>query len=170
MTSIINNNQGSAIAIVLLFLAVLSLMGVGLLTQSRLDVRLTAAIKSYSKMFNLADGASMMAYKELKTTNQNVAFNNSMQPVTYKVVDDTNPSKFIEGIEVPGTGKYSANTKCIGYSTDSQDTAGWEVGEYFAEFWLAEGKSERHAQLFGKNGTSPKSEVELAIVKTKRVD
>jgi len=143
---------------------------VGLLTQSRLDIRLTAALKSYSKMFNLADGASMIAFKELNPIDKNVEFDSSMNPVAYKVVDDTDPSKFIEDVELPGTGKYTATNKCVGYSTDPQDTAGWEVGEYFVEFWLAEGKSERHAQIFGASGTGPKCEVELAVVRTKRLD
>ncbi len=59
-----NTNQGSAVAIVLMILAVVSLIGIGLLTQSRMDVQLTSAIRSQDKLFNLADGAASIAFQD----------------------------------------------------------------------------------------------------------
>ena len=48
-------------AIVLLVLAVTSLIGVGMLTQSRIDVKFATSYKSHTTAFNLADGAASLA-------------------------------------------------------------------------------------------------------------
>jgi Tfp pilus assembly protein PilX len=60
------NDKGYAIVLVLLFLAVISLLGVGLMQMSRLDLQFTGAVKNYNKLFNLADGACAIAYEDLK--------------------------------------------------------------------------------------------------------
>lgn len=67
-----NNNQGSAVAIVLMILAVVSLIGVGLLTQSRMDVQLTSAIRSQDKLFSLADGAASIAYQDISVFTHDI--------------------------------------------------------------------------------------------------
>jgi hypothetical protein len=55
------SQKGSAVALVLLILGVISLIGVAALLQSRLDLRFATALQSYDKMFNLADGAAKLS-------------------------------------------------------------------------------------------------------------
>ena len=57
-----NSDRGNAVAIVLLVLAVVSLVGVGMLTQSRIDLKFATSYKSHATAFNLADGAASLAY------------------------------------------------------------------------------------------------------------
>ncbi len=57
------SQKGSAVALVLLVLGVISLIGVAALLQSRLDLRFATALQSYDKMFNLADGASKLSFE-----------------------------------------------------------------------------------------------------------
>ena len=53
-----------------MILGVVSLIGVGLMSMSRLDIKFSAAIRNYDKMFNLADGANALAVKDLKTKDR----------------------------------------------------------------------------------------------------
>ncbi|MGB6063397.1 MAG: hypothetical protein WBG50_01225 [Desulfomonilaceae bacterium] len=57
-----NNDRGNAVAIVLLVLAVVSLIGAGMLTQSKIDLKFATSYKSHSTAFNLADGAASLAF------------------------------------------------------------------------------------------------------------
>jgi Tfp pilus assembly protein PilX len=63
------SEKGSAVALVLLVLGVISLIGVAALLQSRLDLRFATALQSYDKMFNLADGASKLSLEYLRDKN-----------------------------------------------------------------------------------------------------
>jgi hypothetical protein len=51
-------DRGSAVAIVMLVLAVVSLIGVALLTQSRLDMQLTTSLQVYDDMSSRADAVA----------------------------------------------------------------------------------------------------------------
>jgi hypothetical protein len=84
-----NSNNGSAVAIVLMILAVVSLIGVGLLMQSKMDVRLTSAIRSHDRLFSLADGAASIGYKDVSTFTHDIpvppsGVNPLEDPETYK--------------------------------------------------------------------------------------
>jgi hypothetical protein len=84
-----NSNNGSAVAIVLMILAVVSLIGVGLLMQSKMDVRLTSAIRSHDRLFSLADGAASIGYKDVSTFTHDIpvppsGVNPLEDPVTYE--------------------------------------------------------------------------------------
>lgn len=130
------DNRGSAVAIVLMILAVVSLAGVALLTQSRLDIRLTSSIKNYDKMFNLADGGSTISFHDLLTHNRELQYpsNNKLALFT---------SQSVSG--VPEAGKYSASVVLTGYSTNPQDSRGWDVSQYYPEFWIGRGQGTRSA-------------------------
>ena len=62
------SNDGNAVAIVLLVLAVTSLIGVGMLTQSRMDVKFATSYKSHTTAVNLADGAASLALARVSFT------------------------------------------------------------------------------------------------------
>jgi hypothetical protein len=61
------NERGNIIALVLLILAVVSLVGAGALMMSRYDLRFTAALRSYDKGFNLADGGATIGFRYVST-------------------------------------------------------------------------------------------------------
>lgn len=124
-------------AIVLMVLGVVSLIGVALLTQSRLDIQFTSSLKSYDKMFNLADGASAISFQDLWRKNRDVGYlptDSTLGRVTL-FSDQT-----IVG--VPEAGKYTAAVELSGASTDPRLSVGWESG-YFPEFWRGEGTGMR---------------------------
>lgn len=55
-------------AIVLMVLAVVSLVGVGLLSQSIIDFKFASSYKSHNTAFNLADGAASLALSRVSFT------------------------------------------------------------------------------------------------------
>ena len=63
------SEKGSAVALVLLVLGVISLIGVAALLQSRLDLRFATALQSYDKMFNLADGSAKLSLAYIRIQN-----------------------------------------------------------------------------------------------------
>ncbi|MEJ2718368.1 MAG: pilus assembly PilX N-terminal domain-containing protein [Deltaproteobacteria bacterium] len=132
------DNRGSAVALVLLILAVVSLAGVALMTQSRLDIRLTSSIKNYDKMFSLADGGSTISFQDLLSHNRELQYPNNNTLALYT-------SQPVTG--VPEAGKYSSKLILNGYSTSPQDSAGWDVSQYYPEFWIGRGKGKRN--IFG---------------------
>jgi Tfp pilus assembly protein PilX len=127
------NNKGSAITLVLIILGVVGLIGVGLMSLSRINTQFTAAILNYDQMFNLADGANAMAYKDLKTRDRE---------------DQSNfvgASSRIDNVyqETMTMGNYYASLILEGYSTES--SPGWETGSrgYYHVYWVGEGKGKR---------------------------
>ena len=134
------DNRGSAVAIVLMILAVVSLAGVALLTQSRLDIRLTSSIKNYDKLFSLADGGSTISFQDLRTQNRELQYPNNNQVALYtnqRVWLDPGNTKYSE------VGTYSADGILHGYSTDPRDSQGWDVSQYYPEFWIGRGSGQR---------------------------
>ncbi len=154
-----NNNHGSAVAIVMMFLAVISLLGVGLLVQSKLDLQVTSSIKSYEKMFGLGDGAATIAYNNIKKQDSLMTYDGSVQS-----------QYVVQNHEEKGAGKFDSIVKLCGVDTDPQSIPGWEVGSYFNELWLAEGQGKRREDLFGKDSGVPTSIVRIATSKLKRKD
>ena len=59
------NDRGYAIIVVLLILGLTSILGVGLLTMTRLDTNFTGSSKNYDMLSNLADGACSIAYNDI---------------------------------------------------------------------------------------------------------
>jgi hypothetical protein len=133
-----NTQNGSAVVMVLLILGVLSLLGAGLMVQTRYDVRFNRAQGSYDKMINLADGAAKV----------------SLYGVSYEAP----PAYSGEGAQVPinpteaGTwnttqesiGKWQSQAWFLGATLNPQDMAGWEIGTgYYGQFWVAQGAGNR---------------------------
>lgn len=154
-----NNNHGSAVAIVMLFLAVISLLGVGLLVQSRLDLNVTSSIRSYEKMFGLGDGGATIAYDNIKKQDSLMTYDGSIK--SQYIVQDKSEKD---------AGAFDSLIKLCGVDTDPQSIPGWEVGTYFNELWMAEGQGKRRQDLFGKDSGTPMSIVRIATSKLKRKD
>lgn len=155
----LNNNHGSAVAIVMMFIAVISILGVGLLAQSRMDLQITSSIRSYEKMFHLGDGGATIAFNNISNKNTMVTYEGE-EKVEYLVQDK----------EEKEAGKYDALVKLCGIDNDPQNIPGWEVGSYFRELWMAEGKGKRETDLFGAGTGTPTSVVVVAASKLKRTD
>jgi hypothetical protein len=128
------NNKGSAVAMVLLVLAVVTLIGLALMSQSLVDIQFTTSVKSYEKMFNLADGAAEIAYKRLPTAPE-VPFEGS--PVSNSLYEQDQ--------KVTKVGSYLPYVIMQGFSTDPQDSQGWELGKegFHAQWWVASGAGKR---------------------------
>jgi len=60
-----NNQQGSAVVIVLLFLGVVSMIGAGLILQSQMDVQFTSALQGSDMTMNMADAGSVTALRNM---------------------------------------------------------------------------------------------------------
>ena len=162
------NDKGSAVAIVMLVLGVASLIGVALLHQTRLDIQVTSAVTSYNKLFSLADGGSAIAFKDLRDYNREFTYTEGEEkyrfvyPAATSWNEDVAYQKLVEG----GYSKpisYSAIIRLRGFTTDPTETPGWDISEYYPEFWVGEGVSGQDT-LFG--GTS--STVHSAVTKFKK--
>jgi len=60
------NNKGSIIVIVLMVLGIVSLLGVTLISQSKLDLQFSSSVGNYDRMFGLADGAAAYALRSIQ--------------------------------------------------------------------------------------------------------
>ncbi len=67
-----NNQRGSAVAIVLILLAAGGLMGAGLMLQSQLNNKITTAKTSRVRSLNSADWAAQLAYNSVITSQETV--------------------------------------------------------------------------------------------------
>jgi hypothetical protein len=138
------NSNGSAMTLVLLILGAVSLIGVGMMTLSRVNTQFTGAIINYDKMFNLADGASVMAFSDLKIRRREDSF-----------LGTTAAGMRIDNIfqeSVQRVGDYSASLILWGYS--SKYVPGNAAGEYYPEYWTGEGRGQRvRSQLFVESAT-----------------
>jgi hypothetical protein len=178
------NNRGSAVAIVLLILGVSSLVGVALLSRTKLDVQVSSSVSTYDRIFGAADGGSTVALMDLKTYDRTFEYNKgdtetNVPPVIVQgkgVDEDGNtvtstqlkdqallPSgRAPKGYDAP---RYTSQVQFTGFTTDPGSFGGWEVGEFYPEYWRGEGKGKKSP---GFLGTSTESKVHSAVTKMKR--
>ncbi len=135
-------------AIVLLVLALVSLIGVGMLTQSRMDVKFATSYKSHATAFNLADGAASLALARVSFTLA-PQYDGHAAP-TLLNAKYTDP-QYVRGGGTPtGTtlndrGTYWPLMVFQGPVTDPTKMAGWELGKEgrSLECWTAQGSGKR---------------------------
>jgi len=148
------NERGNAVAIVLLVLAVVSLIGVGLLTQSRIDLKFATSYKSHTTAVNLADGAASMALTRVSFTAAPMYEGHA----TPKLLDGKSPSTskyaspvFVRqggtptGTTLMDRGKYWPLMVFQGPITDPTKMTGREIGRegQSLECWVAQGSGTR---------------------------
>ncbi|MGO9566850.1 MAG: PilX N-terminal domain-containing pilus assembly protein [Desulfomonilaceae bacterium] len=161
------NDRGYAVVIVLLFLAVISFLGVGLMQMSRLDLQFTGAVKNYNKLFNLADGACGIAFNDLKIADheEQVYYTGpaplgsgpaavTVPPSNTTDADSASPVPNPNSYPFPGKqqniGKYYVNEVIQGYNDSAKAQPGWEAGQgsggsgYHMENWTGEGHASRN--------------------------
>jgi len=116
-----------------MFLGVLSLVGAGLMLQTKLDVMFTRATESSTSMIGLADGAANKAVMTMPATPpQNIG--------TEPVVSGTGDAQ-----EVQRAGYYQFDqvfmAKAPSGALDGFEISGggYGGGGYYAAYWLAEG-------------------------------
>jgi len=165
--------RGSAIAIVLLVLGVLSLIGAGLLTRSKLDMMSATSIQSYDKIFSLADGAAAMGVRDLRSPDLNLG-----EQWRYPESAYPGPSSLLEGLlaagtyglvsslcgSVPGIGAYETRLTLTSYSGPPP---GWPVGEkVYTQYWTVKGTGKRPPPFLWMDPSRyPTSTVEVAVTK-----
>jgi hypothetical protein len=143
-----SNDRGNAVAIVLLVLAVVSLIGVGLLTQSRMDVKFATSYKSHTTAVNLADGAASIALARVSFTMAPMYEGQSAPTLLNARYSD--PQHVRQGGTPSGTqlmdrGTYWPLMVFQGPVTDPTKMAGWELGREgrSLECWTAQGSGKR---------------------------
>ncbi len=144
-----NNERGSAVAIVLMVLAIVSLLAVGLLTQSKIDMKFVTSFKSHNTVFNLADGAAAMAFTRLSFTMAPM-YNGSPAPTLLNALYTTPQPVRTQGYATnpaltPSRGNYWPVMVFRGPITDPTKMAGWELGKEgrSLECWTAQGSGKR---------------------------
>lgn len=129
----IRNDKGSAVAIVLLFLGVLSLVGAGLMLQTKLDVMFTRATESSTSMVGLADGAANKAVVNMPAS----------PPSGYRGKPEPIPPA--DEKEVQRAGHYQFDqifmAKAPAAALDGFEISGggYGGGGYYPAYWLSEG-------------------------------
>jgi hypothetical protein len=152
-----DNDRGNAVAIVLMVLAVVSLLGVGLLTQSRIDMKFVTSFKNHNTTFNLADGAASLALTRV-SFSMAPAYDGNPAPTllnaTYATPQPVRASGDPSGSALSDRGTYWPLMIFRGPITDPTKMGGWELGKEgrALECWIAQGSGKRRDQRF--TGTS----------------
>jgi hypothetical protein len=143
-----NNERGNAVAVVLMVLAIVSLLGVGLLTQSRIDMKFVTSFKSHNTVFNLADGAASLALTRVSFTMAPQYDGNPAPTLLNSTYTDPQPvrqSGDPSGATLRDRGNYWPIMIFRGPITDPTKMAGWELGKEgrSLECWTAQGSGTR---------------------------
>lgn len=145
------DQRGSAVAIVLMLLAAAGLLGAGLMLQSQLNNKMTAAKSGLNQSLNLADGAARLAFQEIgKQTTELIE-----SSLTAKTYEDYASSP-------ESLGAWVAKRTMRGLAGSGAAAPGDEEGGYsptHIQLWLAEGVGNR-----GTGWVSGKGYVEDALV------
>lgn len=130
------NEKGSAVVVVLLFLGIVSMIGAGLMLQSRLDVQFTSAVKGVDTQGSIADNAASIAFKKIPFSVPSSGAS--------VVATDSGVSRQ----QIQKVGSYSWRVIYVDRAPSTPYTAGFEMaaggggsygGNYYAAYWVAEG-------------------------------
>jgi hypothetical protein len=131
------NDRGNAVAIVLLVLAVVSIVGVGLLTQSTMDLKFATSYKSHAAAFNLADGAASLAFTGVPNTT-------APKYLGYPVpTPPLNNANYGNVTPLGERGTYLPVLIFQGPITDPRLLTKEELGQFYLESWTAKGIGRR---------------------------
>jgi hypothetical protein len=126
------NQNGSAVALVLVVLGVVSLIGAAALIQSRHHLWSATAHQAHDKMFYWADGASSIATKELSRKDEDpdvkVGSDGKLDPYI-QIIDDA---------ETEYVGDYLAQVVFYNYETSMSAVPGEEEDTY-VQHWDCQG-------------------------------
>lgn len=189
----LGSEQGNAVAIVLLVLAIITLLGMGLMTQSKIDGKFVAAYKSYDSMFNLADAGAQLAYRYMrdfvkeapkdfkppglskpipgyeypqyiKTDGKSIAVKD------YDAASDTEKQATLKQ-----AGSFQPTMVYLGQDTSGKTMGGWGLGGW-TEFWISQGVGRRQeydptttkvVDLGTKEKRQPaETSVQIAVIRT----
>ncbi len=126
------NESGVALVMVMGILAILSLLALGLLHQSRSDTVFTRAITTSQHSFGLADSGISVALGKLNTWSKEIQNEKWTGQMILKKLS-------LHPIKTP-TGTYEALGYFKGY--DKSKGTGWDSGSFYNEFWLLEGRGD----------------------------
>lgn len=122
---IVASEKGSAVVIVLIFLGIVSMIGVGLLLQSQLDMQFTAAVTGSDHRLDLSEmGLSYMF--PLPPSMDRVSVTTG-QPVVVTTPDPDSTEETYYWSKVPYTDRTDLRRIYIGPASLS-DCAGYEMG------------------------------------------
>jgi hypothetical protein len=151
----LKSERGNAVALVLMVLAVVTLLGLGLMTQSKIDTKFVGAYKNYDSMFNLADGASQLAYKWWNDNKEKLGEPKDYKGGGFSIAVYPGPrwgktdGTSVDATFPPPTGAlWSAGSfwpvvVFLGTGQTPSDTAGWEAGSFVTQYWVCQGIGRR---------------------------
>ena len=147
------NQRGSAIVIVLLFLGIISLFGVGLMLQSTLDTQFTTTMKGAEATLNLADAGAGTSFRTLPSI------------IPQRATQDPVVAVPSQNLQLQGVGTYLYRTIYVCPAPSNEvpgfdvGTGGYGSGTFHADYWISEGN--------GLTVTTNQSEstVQMAVVK-----
>ena len=167
-----NNDKGSAVIIVLLFLGIVSVVGAGLMLQSSVDRQFTSAVKSVDSLRDVASMAAGKSYWALKDV-YSAPVSDTTDPVVHKTTptddpgndegkcdsrycldDDKNPYEWRLIFVDKGEGAVA------GYEAATGGGGSYGAGTAYNTLWTSEGRGKNISR--GDSG----SRVQIAIKKT----
>jgi len=153
-----NNQKGSAVIMVLLFLGVMSMIGAGLLLQTQMDTQFTSAIHWSDSRTGLGDMGASTQFRSLPKNPDTTAY--SGNPTVGSKCTNC-PQK----VERSGTYDYRSvligdapNSECPGFGGITTITGGKYTGQA-PFYWVAEGSGK------AMRGGNPESTVQVGCVK-----
>jgi hypothetical protein len=154
------NQKGSAVALVLVVLGVISIIGAAALLQSRYHLWSATASQTQDKMFYLADGASAISTKELSRLDDD--------PIVQVDADTGLPvpaRTIIDDAEINKVGSYLAQMVFYNYDTSMEAAAGYEES-YYVQHWDCQGysKVKRFLETLSPSQLSLTKEEQLNIL------
>ena len=142
------NQNGSAVAIVLLFLGVISVIGAGLMLQSQTDTQFTSAVQGSDLTLSVGDAASGKAFRNLPEKPP------MAKTYTQPILADYGP-KSTDGAAsytIQGGGTFSWRTVSMG-PAPAVTGSGYEMGQggygegFYPWYWSAEGNGKSSSML-----------------------
>lgn len=123
--SIKSNEKGSAVVLVLIFLGIVSIIGVGLLLQSQLDLQFTAAVTGSDHRLDMSEGG--VSYMFPLPPNMDQVSVGAGQTVVVPTPDPNSTSETSYWTTVPHQNQTDLRRIYIGAAAIT-DCAGYEIG------------------------------------------
>lgn len=134
-----NRERGSVLVMVMALLVILSLLGAGLLVRSTQDAKLTRAAGVGEQSFRLADAGAEIASTNLYKSDPDRGGEHYKGGLILKKVLSEDLGLLSAIREVTGSGSFSSTNLMKGIETPSRKP-GYELGNYYDQYWISEGK------------------------------
>jgi len=138
-----NKESGSAVVIVMGVLLIISLLGAGLLLQTRYDTRFTQSISRGDQTFLLADGALDLAAARIFLADpdrQQLSYDGKpmLKGASTGATDKYGGTSVSNTVKAGNDASYSSNNLLL--AVESTRKPGYNAPGFYDQFWIAEGR------------------------------